>query len=599
MNPLLWVAVGLVVYTAFGLALNRTGYVPDSIHLTGPLTTIRTRRGRVLLDRLATPRRFWRAWSNVGVGIALVVMVGTFALLVVQGLAILRNPPAPTAVNRPRNYLVIPGVNDFLPLSVAPEILLGLLVGLVVHEGGHGLLCRVEDIDIESMGVLTLAVIPIGAFVEPDEESQRAADRGARTRMFAAGVTNNFAVAAIGFVLIFGPVIGAITVAPGVPVADAYGGTPADSAGVDRGDRITHVAGTRVDSRSELDAALASADEPRVEVTVNGERTRRLERSLAVVGTVSGNPANLTVDPRGEAIPITTVDGEPVYTRGGFRRLVADRPVATIQTGGGERTFPVGAAVTVAPDGALAEAGAPTNRSLVVTRVGGSRVTAAEELTTALSETEPGQQVSVATYRSANESSRQVYNVTLHADPSGDSGFLGVQVFPGTSGVVVTDFGIEPYPAGTFLELLGGSGGPDAQSPVETGGSLLLPVYIALVLPLASTVLGLPNFPGFTGYWTNFYTVSGPLGLLGADAVFLLFNALFWTAWVNFQLGLFNCIPGYPLDGGRILRAGVEAVVARLPVEAPERVVRTITTGTGVVMLAALLLMLFGPELLN
>ncbi|MFC6724756.1 site-2 protease family protein, partial [Halobium palmae] len=176
------------------LFLDSRGLIPDSVRIQGPLVTVHTKRGRVLLDRLAAPRRFWRAWSNVGVGIALVVMVGTFFLLLWRGLSILQNPPAPTAVNQPRNFLVIPGVNDFLPLSVAPEIVLGLLIGLVVHEGGHGLLCRVERIDIESMGLVLLTLLPIGAFVEPDERSQRSASRGARTRMFAAGVTNNFAL---------------------------------------------------------------------------------------------------------------------------------------------------------------------------------------------------------------------------------------------------------------------------------------------------------------------------------------------------------------------------------------------------------------------
>ncbi|MFB6160359.1 MAG: site-2 protease family protein [Haloferacaceae archaeon] len=595
MNPLLWVGAGLVAYTLVAFALHSRGLLPPSVRLSGPLTTIHTRRGRALLDRLARSRRFWRAWSNVGLGITLVIMAGSFVLLVVQGLAILRNPPAATAVNQPRNFLVIPGVNDFLPLSVAPEIVFGLLLGLVVHEGGHGLLCRVEGIDIESMGLVTLAVVPIGAFVEPDEESQRRASRGARTRMFAAGVTNNFAVAAVAFALLFGPVIAGVGVAPGVPVADAYGDSPADRAGIDRGDRITAVAGQPVTTRAELDAALAGADDRSVAVELNGERTVTVERDLVVAGTIQGNPLNLTVDPRGDPIRIAAVNGTPVATRSEFRDAVRNRTVAEVTTSVGTRTAPVGAFVRVAPDGPLANASAPADANLVVTAVDGERVTSASSLTDVLATTSPGETVTVETYRNGT---RESYRVTLGEGDDG-SGFLGVGVYPGTSGVVVTDFGVQEYPAGAYLEYLGGDGGPGASQPVDLGDSALASTYEALLLPLASFVLGIPNFPGFTGYWTDFYVVRGPLAALGRGGAFLLVNGLFWTAWINLQLGLFNCIPGYPLDGGRILRTSAEAVVSRLPVEDPRRVVRAITTSVGVTMLVSLFLLVFGPTLLR
>ena len=594
MDLLVVLAAVLVGYTVAAYLLKARGLLPSSVRLSGPLTTIHTTRGRVLLTRLARPKRFWRAWSNVGVGIALVVMGGSFALLVAQAGAILQNPPEPTQVTQPRNFLVIPGVNDFLPLSVAPEILLGLLVGLVVHEGGHGLLCRVEDIDIESMGLVSLAVVPIGAFVEPSEESQRRADRGARTRMFAAGVTNNFVIAAVGFALLFGPVIGAITVAPGVPVADAFSGTPADAAGIDQGDRVTAIEGRSVATEADLEAVLAATEASTVSVTVDDERTVSVERSLVVVGSVGGSPANLTVDPRGDPIQVTAVEGTPVSTRAGFERVVENQTVATVETSAGTRTFPVGVYVAVSEGGALDAAGAPVETT-VVTHIDGARVTDQRELTAALDDTTAGERIAVETYRNGE---RQSYEATLDADDDG-GGLLGVGVFEGTSGVVLDDFGVEAYPAGTYLELLGGDGGPGAASPIGTGGSLLLPIFVALILPLASFVLGVPNFPGFTGYWTAFYDVQGPLGVTGEPAVFLTANVLFWAAWVNLQLGLFNCIPGYPLDGGRILRSGTEAIVSRLPVADRDRVVSTITTGIGLTMLASLLLLVFGPSLLN
>ncbi|MFB6280698.1 MAG: site-2 protease family protein [Haloferacaceae archaeon] len=596
MSTLQWVVAGVVGYTLVALLLRQRGLLPDSVRLTGPLVTVHTKRGRAVLERLARPRRFWRAWSNLGLGVALVIMAGTFVLLFVQGLSILGNPPPPTAVNRPRNFLVIPGVNDFLPLSVAPEILAGLLIGLVVHEGGHGLLCRVEDIEIESMGVVLFALLPVGAFVEPDEESQRSATRGARSRMFAAGVTNNFAVTVVAFGLLFGPVIGAIGVAGGVPVAGAYGGTPASDADIARGDRITAVNGAPVGTEAELDGALRRIDDRTVAVEVDGERTVRVRRSLVVVGTVTGNPAGITVEQGTDPVRIRAVNGTPVATRADLADALADRPVVRLNTTAGTTTMPAGAYVTVAPEGPLASAGAPTNATLVITGIGGERVTSADDLDAALDGTRPGEEVAVRAYRGGTPTT---YRVTLGENPRDGDGFIGVNVFAGVSGLAVTDLGIKAYPAGTYLELLGGEGGPGTTVPVGGEGSLLRTVYVALLLPLASFVLGIPNFPGFTGAITNFYAVEGPLAVLGDGAVFLLANLLFWTAWINLQLGLFNCIPGYPLDGGRILRTSAEAAVARLPVGDPHRLVRTVTTGVGLTMLASLVLLVFGPTLLN
>jgi membrane-associated protease RseP (regulator of RpoE activity) len=617
MSTLYWILAGVLAYTMAILALEQRGLLPESVSVSGPLLTVHTKRGRAFLTWLAGPKRFWRALANVGVGVAVVVMVGTFVMLLAQSARIIQSPPTETVLQSPRNVLVIPGVNDFLPLSVAPEIVLGLLIGMVVHEGGHGLLCRVEDIEIESMGVALVALLPVGAFVEPDEESVNAAERGPRTRMYAAGVLNNFIVTAIAFALLFGPVVGAIAVTDGATVGGVYPGGAAADADINAGDRIVALDGERVANDAAFQRALGENAERAVGVTLADGTETTVERSALLATVVTDSPFASAADSNADSgdgsgdsgsdasetgfstdDTISAVAGSDVRTEAEIRGAAAsaDSPVVEVTAIDGETgetktaSGPLGVLTTVAADGPLAatEEAAVGDR-LVLTQVAGERTVTFADLDSALADSEPGETVEIVGY---SGDSATTYTVELgeHPEEAGEP-FVGITDASSFSGLGVDSFGVKPYPAETFRSILGG----------DVGDGIAITLLFLLILPFAAVIDPTLdyNFAGFVDANAGFYEAVGPLAALGDGGVFLLANVLFWTGWINLNLAFFNCIPAFPLDGGHILRTSTEAIVSRLPTGSKPQVTRAITTAIGITMGLSLVLMIFGPQLLN
>ncbi|MBI5223736.1 site-2 protease family protein [Candidatus Micrarchaeota archaeon] len=92
--------------------------------------------------------------------------------------------------------LMLPGVN--LPFI---EGILALAIVLIVHEGAHAVLARIGKIPILSSGIVLFGIIPIGAFVEPDEKELSNSDTLTQTRVLVAGSTSNLVTSSIFFVL--------------------------------------------------------------------------------------------------------------------------------------------------------------------------------------------------------------------------------------------------------------------------------------------------------------------------------------------------------------------------------------------------------------
>lgn len=305
---------------------------------------LRTTRGLKLLDKLSRPKRFWRIVASAGVPLVVLSMTYFLILVLLMAYLMIQEPPQPSSYNAPRNILLIPGLNEYIPFVWG---WIALFVTMVVHEFAHGILSRVEGVRVKSMGIVTVFVAPIAAFVEPDEvelfgtkDKPPAVSKGARIRILSAGVISNFIVAAVAMALFFGPVIGSISPVDRVIVVDVQDGSAAHTAGFEDGMALVAVNGKEVKSLAEFNSNIARASQ--IDVIYNDLKERlqlsgEPARGIMVASIFENSPAFAAGLPARSVV--TKIDGVEIGNLEGFRnKMNATHPgqTITITTGDGK-----------------------------------------------------------------------------------------------------------------------------------------------------------------------------------------------------------------------------------------------------------------------
>lgn len=202
---------------------------------------LRTQRGKRMIDDMARAApQFWKSFADAGIVLgfgaaalalhrpkkrwfaaAMLLLFASLylllpsletssAMLPVLAFSVLGGLVAfGVAATASHAYVILttanalPGVYPVLPGITIPffEGLLALIVLAAMHEIAHGVLSRVERVRLQSSGVLLLGVIPIGAFIDPDEKQVRRLAQEKQNRIFAAGSSMNFALAAVFLLL--------------------------------------------------------------------------------------------------------------------------------------------------------------------------------------------------------------------------------------------------------------------------------------------------------------------------------------------------------------------------------------------------------------
>ena len=219
-----------------------------------PLLIIRTKRFGAIFEKLGALRasRYlsWLLLSTVP------FVAGVALYLIVNSLINILSNPAVGQVARelgPGAILLLPGINPMLPIVYG---WIAIVVAIVIHEGAHGIIARNVGFNVKSSGLLFFLIIPIGAFVDVDEEQIKAARARPALKVMAAGVGANTIVGVaclIGLLLIMGGLSPAIN---GVYVNDVTEGMPAQTSGLLPRDVLISIDNTTISNSTQLRTIL-------------------------------------------------------------------------------------------------------------------------------------------------------------------------------------------------------------------------------------------------------------------------------------------------------------------------------------------------------
>ncbi|NLF88504.1 PDZ domain-containing protein [Candidatus Bathyarchaeota archaeon] len=229
-----------------------------TIDFNFPLLTLRTKRFTFIFDKLGKTRGSkYIAW----VFLALVPIIAGLALFLITGslITLLSNPAVSQSVSQTvkdlgvGSILMLPGVNPMLPIVYG---WIAIVIAIVIHEGAHGIIARNNGFRVKSSGLLFFLIIPIGAFVDVDEEQLKKARARPSVKVMAAGVGGNIILGAVCLICLIA-VVGSLTpIVNGVYISEVTQDMPAQAAGLQPKDVLVSVDNVTITSSDDLRSYL-------------------------------------------------------------------------------------------------------------------------------------------------------------------------------------------------------------------------------------------------------------------------------------------------------------------------------------------------------
>jgi membrane-associated protease RseP (regulator of RpoE activity) len=540
-----WIFLLIFLVTAYAIIayyVYTRKFWEEHIIFYGPIMAIKTRRVG-FFDKFAAWRTFFRIYGTIGVIAVIIVSVLITLMLFVSFRYTLLIRPEPTGIYEPQNILLIPGINQYVPSTLA--VWLAFIITIGIHEFGHAILCRVENIKVKGMGAL-VAVIPIGFFVEPDEEELDKTKGMPKVRMFGAGITNNLVFGFSCFVLLI-LLMGMVIPAQQPVIYGVYKNYPAENAGVPSESVIQYIEITNTSPRWD-----------NVSVVLNP--FSKSEWSSHDTGSTAetGSLLNLTREreiyflgvPDPSTAYISTID---LYLKQRHSQ----------KSFGGENSTSYDPVHPFSPsDQNLTIGNTTSSIGHLVSPAIRVQVSSREQVSTLLNATKPGDQIIIGVEKNGIINDYPL-NLSRWPTEAGarESGFMGITYYDGAL--------VKSSVEGMF-------------SPVGFFQFLIIPfgndqgTQFLRIIAFETTDTRFYQVP-FAGFW----------GII---------HLLFWCAWININIGIFNAIPMVPLDGGYILKEGVDRFLERRGLI---RFSGLIVSAVSYVMIVLLLSLIFLPYLMH
>jgi membrane-associated protease RseP (regulator of RpoE activity) len=226
----------------------------------------------------------------------------------------------------PQSNLLIPGLNPYLPWTYG---WIALVLTIIIHEAGHGIVARVYGVRVESTGLVLILGIPIGAFVNIEREELARTRLKEKSAILTAGPMNNMIVAGLSLGLLY-IVVSTLVPLPqqdgiqyGVEIMTVGDGSLANSIGLEKGDVVLDIEGDRVEHIEDLSRLLQSNLGNNVAITWRDTNDQEITKIASIPARVQPNTGIL-------GVTITNVSPDPEFVLSRYKSAFGSNPIAIL-----------------------------------------------------------------------------------------------------------------------------------------------------------------------------------------------------------------------------------------------------------------------------